>query len=101
MGEVRRKSRDIIRPTRQLLRHVEKAMRQLRKLARSVMGERLKCIPVARRSARPCPRNSDTAEQPGQAESEPEVQIAETEQAIGIVQIELAKAPGGVAVRGE
>ena len=52
MGEVRREGRDVVRPPRQLLGHVEEAVRQLGKLARAVMGERLKCVAVAAADAR-------------------------------------------------
>ena len=37
MGEVRRKGRDVIRPPRQLLRHVEEAAREPGKLSGAVM----------------------------------------------------------------
>ena len=52
MGEVRRKGRDVVRPPRQLLGHVEEAVRQLGELARAVMGERLKCVAIAAADAR-------------------------------------------------
>ena len=52
MGQVRREGRDIIRPPRQLLGHVEEAVRQLGELARAVMRERLKRVAVAAADAR-------------------------------------------------
>ena len=52
MGEVRRKGRDVVRPPRQLLGHVEEAVRQLGELARAVMGERLECVAIAAADAR-------------------------------------------------
>ena len=52
MGEVRGEGRDVVRPPRQLLGHVEEAVRQLGELARAVMGERPKRVAVAAADAR-------------------------------------------------
>ena len=52
MGKVRREGRDVVRPPRQLLGHIEEAVRQLGKFARPVVGERPKRVTVASADAR-------------------------------------------------
>ena len=51
MGEMRREGRDVVGPSRELLGHAEKALRELRELAGAVMGERLEGVAIAARDA--------------------------------------------------
>ena len=52
MGEMRRERRDVVRPPRQLLGHVEEAVRQLGDFAGAVMRQRLKGVAIAAADAR-------------------------------------------------